>query len=448
MATNAGGGWGRWVFAVLLVAALLACKKRGSPSAPVSSARPPKPSPAAPSALPAPPLSIAPPPALPSASSDPPLAEVPSKRLAAYALHLERQGEYEAGRRYQYWAVSSGDGSGAYSLAWFEAKLGNLEAALYWLQAAARHDPFHAVDVRREKAFEAVLRDPRWPALASYIDSCARYFEAWPTYNDMLAVPSAFRRESPAPSGSATPPSPSAPRPSPRSSAAARASAEALKQARPNAPVVLLVWLHGTGSVPDDFETVMEATAGDAGWLSVAVSGTLGAGAHAYRWSEDPERDFARVEEAIRRLDEYSTVTPRRVIIGGFSQGAQVAVELAVRHPERFFGAIALSPGLQHAKALQFQRPPSVEGQRFILLAGDGEHPLTLAMARTDSERLQAWGAQTQLIIVPGMDVHGFPADLTERLRGWVPYLMGGAAPTADPSAPAREDSAAAERPR
>ena len=83
----------------------------------------------------------------------------------------------------------------------------------------------------------------------------------------------------------------------------------------------------------------------------VGVSGTLARGQQTFVWAVDAERDAQRVRNALAEVSDRVTVKPGHVIALGFSQGAQVGLEIAVRNPEEYAGAIALSPGAASSSA-------------------------------------------------------------------------------------------------
>jgi len=77
-------------------------------------------------------------------------------------------------------------------------------------------------------------------------------------------------------------------------------------------------------------------------------------------------------------VSDRVTIKKGQVVTLGFSQGAQVGLEVAVRHPEGYAGSIVLSPGAtQHLEGV---RPsPLLAPRGFVLTCGAGEHPATSA---------------------------------------------------------------------
>jgi dienelactone hydrolase len=99
-------------------------------------------------------------------------------------------------------------------------------------------------------------------------------------------------------------------------------------------PMTLFVWLHGCGgSGAGDIYTVSPGGAGQ-DWLSVTVGGREGD-----CW--DVNADSATVLAAIADVKTHFNVNPRRVIIGGYSSGGDLAYRTAFYHAGTFAGLLA-----------------------------------------------------------------------------------------------------------
>lgn len=66
---------------------------------------------------------------------------------------------------------------------------------------------------------------------------------------------------------------------------------------------------------------------------------------HLPGYGKEADRTF-RADEVLRELREFITALDRKVILIGFSLGAQLAVQLTADHPDLFNGAIFVSPWL------------------------------------------------------------------------------------------------------
>jgi dienelactone hydrolase len=97
-------------------------------------------------------------------------------------------------------------------------------------------------------------------------------------------------------------------------------------------PTTLFVWLHGCGGESSgDIYTVSPGGAQD--WISIAVGGREGG-----CW--DPNSDQAKVLAAIADMKTHFNVNPRRVILGGYSSGGDLAYRLAFYNAGLFAGIL------------------------------------------------------------------------------------------------------------
>ena len=98
-------------------------------------------------------------------------------------------------------------------------------------------------------------------------------------------------------------------------------------------PTKLLVWLHGCeGHSSGDIYTVdPEASGGSAtqDWISVAVGGEEGG-----CW--DVDSDGAKVLATIADVKTHFNIDPRRVILGGYSSGGDLAYRTAFYNSSAF----------------------------------------------------------------------------------------------------------------
>jgi CARDB len=98
-------------------------------------------------------------------------------------------------------------------------------------------------------------------------------------------------------------------------------------------PMTLFVWLHGCGGESSgDIYTV--SPGGDQDWISIAVGGAEDA-----CW--DPGGDQAKVLAAIASVKTHFNISPRQVIIGGYSSGGDLAYRTAFYNANMFAGLLA-----------------------------------------------------------------------------------------------------------
>ena len=98
-------------------------------------------------------------------------------------------------------------------------------------------------------------------------------------------------------------------------------------------PTTLFVWMHGCGGQSSgDIYTVDPG--GDQDWITIAPGGREGD-----CWN--PGNDQGLVLTAIRNVKTHFNINPRRVILGGYSSGGDLAYRLAFYHAHQFAGVLA-----------------------------------------------------------------------------------------------------------
>lgn len=290
---------------------------------------------------------------------------------------------YAAALALQYWYVQR-TGQGQYKLACYYGHMKQPEAACYWLQMAALQDGLDAHDAEGDAGLAGLHEDPRWPKLRLYLQACNRYFES-SAGRTTLVLPTGYRK---------------------------------------GTPIPVVVWLHGVGASPDDF--VNEGLHDDANRMNAAilgVSGTLPRGSRSFSWSLDPVRDGRRVQEALAGIADRVTIRPGYVVLLGFSQGAQVALELAVRDPERYAGAIALSPSV-HSRLREVTPSPLLPRRGFVVACGVLETERIVFLTSEAASWLRSVRAQVRHLPYDTISAHAFPPDFGARFPEWVQFVL------------------------
>jgi phospholipase/carboxylesterase len=116
--------------------------------------------------------------------------------------------------------------------------------------------------------------------------------------------------------------------------------------------------------------------------------------------SQSVERCHAAVLEA----GEYGRLAPDRLVIVGFSQGASLALEYALRHPTRVGSLIVLTGGLMGVPGSDWKAiaPPSLAGLRMLLTGSDVDDWIPEESTHEAANLFRELGADVQLRIYPG----------------------------------------------
>lgn len=111
---------------------------------------------------------------------------------------------------------------------------------------------------------------------------------------------------------------------------------------------------------------------------------------------------LAVIGELVRSI-EAQGVPRRRIILLGFSQGACLSSEFAVRHASRFGGVVALSGGLIGPPGTVWNYPGSFEGTPVFLGCSDVDSHIPKARVDESAVVFSGMGATVTERIYPGM---------------------------------------------
>ncbi len=337
--------------------------------------------------LPEPPLQLLAPLSPASKIGETDLTKVDPRALRERAQHFYENGQYRLALQCQYQSVVK-EQVGQYDLACYYARIGDVPGALYWLQDAAREDGVDADHSSRDSDLVAVRKDPRWPKLRAYLRACQRYWESSGYSETSLVLP---------------------------------------QNAAPETPIPVFIGLHGFGQNAREFVSAerYQTMADQLGAAFLGVSGTRCRGKHTFVWSEDAAQDLARIDVALKEVAERLTPAEGQLVLFGFSQGGMVSAELAGRHPQRFAGAILLSPG-SVSNAPDFQLAPQAENRRqgLVAICGAAEHPATVNRTKRYAALYENQGRRVYLKLYPGMNHHTLPPDFSEKFPIWGKFVL------------------------
>ena len=179
----------------------------------------------------------------------------------------------------------------------------------------------------------------------------------------------------------------------------------------------LIVVLHGYGDEPERNAERFRDVAARSGAIVAAPSALRpGPQGRGFSWTFRDEAEWW-VLRALERIGADHPVDPQKVILAGFSQGANVALAVGLKYPRRFAG---LLPIAGHYEA-HLMPAPAAGGPRVYLLMGD-EDPFADTF-RTAAEALGGAGLEVRLRMVPGLG-HDYPRRATEELGEALEFLL------------------------
>jgi predicted esterase len=188
-----------------------------------------------------------------------------------------------------------------------------------------------------------------------------------------------------------------------------------------------VILLHGRGATAEGILSL----AGTIGVDGVAYLAPQAAGSQWYprRFVEPVEQNepwlssaLALVARQQERLAEAG-IDPSKVVVGGFSQGACLAVEYVGRNPRRYGGAFAFSGGLIGDELEAGRYPEGLAGTPIFMGCSDRDAHIPEERVHASASILEARGADLYVRIYPGMP-HTVNDDEVEAVRAMLQSLM------------------------
>jgi phospholipase/carboxylesterase len=117
-----------------------------------------------------------------------------------------------------------------------------------------------------------------------------------------------------------------------------------------------------------------------------------------------------QIDLAVDRASENGRLNPQNLVVAGFSQGACLTVEYALRHPGRCKRLIAFTGGLFGPPGTEWAGAPGMlSGTRVLITSSDVDDWIPEARVRETAQVLAGFGADVTLRIY-----HGRPHEVSE----------------------------------
>jgi phospholipase/carboxylesterase len=128
--------------------------------------------------------------------------------------------------------------------------------------------------------------------------------------------------------------------------------------------------------------------------------------------------------QTVLKMAQDAGISPDRVVIGGFSQGACLATEFVASHPQRYAGLIALTGGLIGPIGANLAHPGDLAGTPAFFGSGDPDPHVPWTRVEESAEILTGMGAivtarrypgrahtvsRDELLFARGMLLNAFP---------------------------------------
>ena len=312
------------------------------------------------------------------------LAAAPAQTARAFERAYESGDWQAAARAAERWAEREPrDATAAYNAACAHALAGAVEDSLAWLRRAGAAGFAGVRSLEDDPDLSAVRAHPAFgEATAAIRANRARMFERFKAQAERAEI------------------------------------LVLLPAGAPPGPRPLIVVLHGYGDEPGINAEIYRKAARKRSAIVAAPSGLRpGPAGRGFAWTFRDEAEWW-VLRAIDKVAAAHPVDPERVILAGFSQGADVALEVGLRHPHRFAGLLPVAGGY----AAERMPAPVGGGPRVYLLTG-ARDPRAESFRRAE-ERLGAAGLAVRLRVVPGLR-HAYPRSATAELGRALDFLLG-----------------------
>ncbi|MEJ8567268.1 alpha/beta hydrolase [Elongatibacter sediminis] len=209
-------------------------------------------------------------------------------------------------------------------------------------------------------------------------------------------------------------------------------------------PVASIIWLHGLGADGHDFEPAVPHLA----WRgapplrfvfphSPERAVTVNAGMRMRAWYDivslggaARDQDEAGIEASIGQVADLVVregergIPSERVIVAGFSQGGAIAIQLALRYPQRLAGLVALSTYLLQGDRLGARVHAANRDLPVFMGHGQADPVVPFAMGEQAAAALRSLGYAVEWRAYP--IPHSVSADELAHVADWMRRRLDG----------------------
>ncbi|MEQ8771008.1 MAG: hypothetical protein RIB60_10930 [Phycisphaerales bacterium] len=195
------------------------------------------------------------------------------------------------------------------------------------------------------------------------------------------------------------------------------------EHASTDSPVPLVIALHGTGGRGDEMLRVWKEACAEVGAAIIAPDGLRPSG-EGYAWTYRDESEWL-VRDLIERVAAGMPVDTTRVVLTGFSQGANVAMPTGIDHAGLFVGVIPVG-GHYEGQIVDLEpvRSGAIVPPRYGFIIGSRDR--WAGTFRAAEREFEEAGVEVKLEVVPGMG-HEMPRGRggTARLARMLAWCLG-----------------------
>lgn len=189
------------------------------------------------------------------------------------------------------------------------------------------------------------------------------------------------------------------------------------------------VFIHGRGASAHDI-LPLSSEVGAEGFAYFAPQ-AAGHQWYPFAFTQPIERNQPHLASALRRVGEViaqingAGIPTEKIIIGGFSQGACLALEYAARNGMRYGGVVGFSGGLIGAPGTTWDFPATLNGTPVFLGCSPTDPHISKARVEESAEALTQLGADVTMRFYPGMG-HTINDDEIAFVKGMFERVVAG----------------------
>lgn len=165
----------------------------------------------------------------------------------------------------------------------------------------------------------------------------------------------------------------------------------------------LLVLLHGHGSNENDLFSFSSQIPGN--WIVASVRAPYKLGENSYRWYdvkivdekiviniEEEEKSRIKLIQLISEITQKYNVDSKRIIVAGFSQGANMSSAISLTMPEKIAGFGVFSGRFVNELKPYISSSVSLKSLKCFLAHGNKDNMLPISYAKENQQKLQSLG--------------------------------------------------------
>lgn len=175
----------------------------------------------------------------------------------------------------------------------------------------------------------------------------------------------------------------------------------------------LYIVLHGANSYLEDVLSVFKLDRYKGDYLLAFIESTEKAQHAGFTWYREIDKGRDEIRQCYEKITEAYPVDAERVIIGGFSAGGTMAIDVVLNEVIPTVGFVGSCPGKPSSFSKEKVRAAAGRGVRGVMIAGQddyyGERQLDMAALFDEV------GFEYRHILIAGLG-HDYPDDLPERL--------------------------------